>query len=187
MDEAFLLLDKYFGRGSLAHKIIIAHSVAVKDMALKIASKNPHLKIDISLLTKAALLHDIGAIKTNNPSIGCYGDLPYICHGYKGREILENEKLYDVAPFCERHTGTGITKEEIIKLNLPIPHRDMVPITIEEKILCYADKFFSKSGLNLTEPKKLKNIYSNLIRYGDDKVRKFDDFIGMFGIYYVYI
>ncbi len=121
------------GVGSLAHKIIIAHSVAVKDMALKIASKNPHLKIDISLLTKAALLHDIGAIKTNNPSIGCYGDLPYICHGYKGREILENEKLYDVAPFCERHTGTGITKEEIIKLNLPIPHRDMVPITIEEK------------------------------------------------------
>jgi hypothetical protein len=52
MDEAFLLLDKYFGRGSLAHKIIIAHSVAVKDMALKIASKNPHLKIGLIISCK---------------------------------------------------------------------------------------------------------------------------------------
>jgi len=33
---------------------------------------------------------------------------------------------------CERHTGTGITLEMIIKNNLPLPHRDMVPVSMEE-------------------------------------------------------
>ena len=39
----------------------------------------------------------------------------------------------------------------------------------EEQILCYADKFFSKSGKNLTQPKKIKKIYRNLSKYGDNK------------------
>ncbi|MCF8367282.1 MAG: phosphohydrolase, partial [Bacteroidales bacterium] len=102
------------------------------------------------------------------------------------REILEAEGLSHIAPFCERHTGTGISKEEIIKYKLPLPHRDMIPVSTEEMILCYADKFFSKSGKNLTQPKKLKKIYKNLSGYGEEKARRFDEFIGMFGLYYVY-
>ncbi len=187
MDQAIALLDKYFTPGTLAHEIIILHSTSVLNLAVKIAEKNPHLRVNTTLLAKAAMLHDIGIIKTHAPDLGCYGGLPYICHGYLGREILENEGFGDVAAFCERHTGTGITKEEIVQQNLPIPQRDMMPVTTEELILCYADKFFSKSGKNLTEPKKLKKIYANLIRYGENKVRRFDEFIGMFGIYYVYL
>lgn len=180
------LLEKYFQPGSEALYIVTLHSTAVKELSLKIASKNPHLKADIKLLEQAALLHDIGIVKTNAPDLSCFGEHPYICHGYLGREILEAEGFPELAPFCERHTGTGITLDEIIRHNLPIPHREMMPITVEEKILCYADKFFSKSGKNLTQPKKLKKIYANLIRYGEDKIRRFDEFIGMFGIYYVY-
>jgi uncharacterized protein len=186
MTDPIKVIEKYIKPGSQAYEIIIQHSSAVKTLALKIASKNKHLNINTDLLEQAAMLHDIGMIKTHAPDIGCFGEYPYICHGYLGREILEAEGLHEVAPFCERHTGTGLTLDEIIRHNLPLPHREMMPVTVEEKILCYADKFFSKSGKNLTQPKKLKKIYNNLIRYGEDKIRRFDEFIGMFGIYYVY-
>ncbi len=184
--DPFDILKKYADPESKVYKILVEHSTSVKNLALKIAQKNPHLIIDVELLEQAALLHDIGIVKTYAPDIGCFGVKPYICHGYLGREILESEGLQKVAPFCERHTGTGISRLEIIQQNLPLPHREMSPDTIEEKILCYADKFFSKTGKNLYKPKKLKKIYKNLLKYGEGKVRKFDEFIGMFGLYYVY-
>lgn len=184
--ETIDLLKKYARPNSKAYNILVAHSTSVKNLALRIAEKNPQLNANISLLEAAAMLHDIGIIKTHAPDIGCTGEHPYICHGYLGREILENEGLHEIAPFCERHTGTGIKKEEIIQRNLPLPHRDMMPLTVEEEILCYADKFFSKSGKSLTKPKKIKKIYRSISKYGEEKARRFDDFIGKFGLYYVY-
>jgi len=186
MTDSLKLIEKYIDPGSKAFKILVEHSTAVKNLALRVADHNPQLKIDRALLIQAAMLHDIGMIKTNAPDLGCFGNLPYICHGYLGREILENESLHTLALFCERHTGTGISKEEIKTHNLPLPIRDMMPVSVEEKILCYADKFFSKSGKNLSTPKKLKKIHKNISKYGNDKLRQFDEFIGMFGIYYIY-
>ncbi len=180
------ILKKYAGEGSKSFHILMDHSESVKNLALRIAEKNPQLAIDIELLKAAAMLHDIGIVKTNAPDIGCHGTYPYICHGFLGRQILEAEGLKDVAPFCERHTGVGISKHEIIHYNLPLPHRDMIPVSTEEQILCYADKFFSKSGKNLHKPKKLKKVYQNLAKYGEDKARRFDEFIGKFGLYYVH-
>jgi len=181
------ILQKYAPPETLVYNILIAHSMAVRDMALKIAAKNRHLAPDTELLALAAMLHDIGITQTSAPDIGCFGHHPYISHGYLGREILEREGLpEEVALFAERHTGTGIPREEIISLNLPLPHRDMMPVTVEEKMLCYADKFFSKSGNSLSKPKKLSKIYENLSKYGEDNLRRFDAMIGMFGMYYVY-
>jgi len=184
--NTFDILKRHATPGTKVFDILVAHSSAVKNLSLKIAAHNPHLEVDVELLEAAALLHDIGIVKTHAPAIGCFGNQPYICHGFIGREILEAEGLETIALFCERHTGTGITKEEIIKHQLPLPQRDMLPVSIEEMILCYADKFFSKSGKNLTQAKKLKNIYKNLSQYGEDKLRRFDEFIGMFGLYYIY-
>ncbi len=180
------LLKKYAHDGTKVYDILVAHSNSVKNLALLIAKKNPRLNVDVELLQAAAMLHDIGIVRTHAPDIGCFGEHPYICHGFLGREILEEEGLTALAPFCERHTGTGISRQEIIDNKLPLPHRDMLPLSNEEMILCYADKFFSKSGKNLTVPKKLKNIYKNLSKYGEDKARRFDDFIGMFGLHYIY-
>lgn len=185
MRDSLEIIASYFEPGSKAHHIVVEHSTAVRDLALIIADKNPHLKIDRNLVEQAAMLHDIGIVKTNAPDLGCFGSYPYICHGYLGREMLEAEGLHEVAPFCERHTGTGISLQEIINQNLPIPHREMMPVTTEELLICYADKFFSKSGENLSTPKKLKKVYKNLARFGEDKLRRFDEMIGMFGYYYL--
>ena len=46
---------------------------------------------------------------------------------------------------CERHTGTGITVSDIRDQHLPLPLRDFSPVSVEEQLICYADKFFSKS------------------------------------------
>lgn len=184
--ETIELLKKYAGSGTKVFHILVTHSESVKNLALRVAAKNPHLKVDIQLLSTAAMLHDIGIVKTHAPEIGCHGPHPYITHGFLGREILESEGLTEVAPFCERHTGVGITADEIRLRKLPLPLRDMMPVSVEEQILCYADKFFSKSGKNLHRPKKLKKIYRNLSKYGEEKARRFDELIGKFGLYYIY-
>ncbi len=84
------------------------------------------------------MLHDIGVVRCNAPSIHCLGELPYICHGVAGREMLDNLGLHRHALVCERHTGSGLTVEDIIRQRLPLPHREMLPITTEEKfhLLC---------------------------------------------------
>ena len=59
-------------------------------------------------------------------------------------QILRNEHLPEsYARVCERHTGAGLTLHDILSQNLPLPHHDLQPETIEEKLICYADKFFS--------------------------------------------
>ncbi len=180
------IIRKYYKPGTLSYDLLMVHSVAVKNLALKIAQNNPHLNINANLISEAAMLHDIGIFMTNAPDLGCYGKFPYICHGYLGREILEKEGLMEIAPFCERHTGTGLSKEEIISRNLPIPIRDMMPGTIEEKLICYADKFFSKSGKHPEKPKKMEKIFKGLSKFGDQKIAAFNDFVKIFGRNHIY-
>ncbi|WP_444509411.1 hypothetical protein, partial [Enterobacter asburiae] len=68
-------------------------------------------------------------------------------------------------------TGAGITKEEIIKLNLPLPHEDFLPETMEEKVICYADKFYSKTHPEVE--KTIEQAERSLKRFGEDGVERF--------------
>jgi uncharacterized protein len=61
-----------------------------------------------------------------------------------GAELLRKEGFPFHARVCERHTGTGLTAEAILENGWPLPARDMLPETIEEQIVCFSDKFFSK-------------------------------------------
>jgi len=40
---------------------------------------------------------------------------------------------------CERHLGGGVTEEDVKEKGLPIPPKDYLPETIEERIIAYAD------------------------------------------------
>lgn len=118
------------------------------------------------------MLHDIGVVRCDAPSIYCYGSLPYICHGVEGRRMLDELALPRHALVCERHTGSGLSCDDIIRQNLPLPHRDMLPISLEEKLICYADKFFSKSG-NLTQEKPLEKVIGQMKSFGEDSFNRF--------------
>ncbi|MGB9823131.1 MULTISPECIES: HD domain-containing protein [Thermodesulfovibrio] len=175
--DPFEIIKKYYNPQSMAYKILINHSKAVAEKALKIAEK---FNVDKQFIYEAAMLHDIGIFMTNTPKLDCHGRFPYIAHGYLGREILEKERFQKHALVCERHTGVGITMEEIIKKNLPLPHRDMVPVTMEEKIISYADKFFSKESDGSVRVRTVEEIIKDLSRYGEEKVKIFKEWLNLF-------
>lgn len=149
---------------------VLTHSEAVARMALVLAERFP--EADKDFILRAAMLHDIGVVKCHAPSIGAKGSLPYICHGIEGRKILESENLVKEALVCERHTGSGITAQEIAVAGLPLPHRDMLPLSIEEKIICYADCFFSKSG-DLTFQKPIEKVMQQMATHGKEPLNRF--------------
>lgn len=176
------IILKYYPKGTKRYKYYYTHVKAVTKLALNIARNHPEFNPDLEYIEYAGMLHDIGIFLTDAPQIGCNGKLPYICHGYLGRELLEKEGLSDIAPVCERHIGVGITLDEIISRGLPLPMRDMLPQTIEEKIVCYADKFYSKSAEDLTKPKSIEKIRKKMEKLGPEKLERFEELVALFGI-----
>lgn len=173
------IIEKYYKKDSDLYNILVGHSQDVMNKALSIALSRPELEVDIEFLSEAAMLHDIGINLTYSPGIECYGIMPYLCHGYLGREILEKEGLPRHALVCERHTGVGLTAEDIQRLSLPLPIRDMVPETIEEEIICFSDCFFSKT--NIGEEKPLDQIRKEVERYTNpNALDKFNSWVDKF-------
>jgi uncharacterized protein len=168
------IISKYYEPGSTSYMILVEHSTAVAQKSLEIAGRLGYGRPDTEFIEEAAMLHDISIFMIHEPGIGCHGDKPYICHGYLGRELLEKEGLPKHALVCERHVGVGITSDDIGRKGLPLPRRDMLPITIEEKIICYADKFFSKRPDQLGREKPLEEVRKSIAKYGPDKLKKFD-------------
>ncbi len=173
--EPLEIIEKYYMPGSAAYAVLVGHSEAVAKKALEAASNVRYLAPDETFIREAAMLHDIGIFMTDEPQIDCHGDRRYICHGYLGRELLEREGLARHALVCERHVGVGISIADIDRHMLPIPRRDMLPLSLEEKIVCYADKFFSKKPGCLHVEKSLEEVRAAIARYGEDKLAVFDE------------
>lgn len=171
------IIEKYYNRESKAYKILICHSKAVAKKALELASKHPELNLDSQFLEEACILHDIGIFYTNAPEINCHGDKPYICHGYMGADLIRKEGYPKHALVCERHTGTGLSLHHIMSLGLPVPHREMCPITLEEQLICFADKFYSKSQ---SKEKTVEEARKSLAKHGSDTIAKFDKWCELF-------
>ncbi len=174
-----LIINKYYQSDSQLHYILVEHGKAVKGMAHEVLAKHPELDVDVQFIEETAMLHDIGIYLTHAPGIFCHGDKPYICHGYLGREILERENLPKHALVCERHTGAGLTKEDIIFQDLPIPQRDMLPISLEEEIICFADKFYSKSH-DMHKRKSLDHIRRTMAHHSERQLKRFDEWCERF-------
>ncbi len=175
------ILARTFPPGSPALRIVLRHGEQVAARALAAAEKLRALTPDRAFLEEAALLHDIGVVLTDSPGIGCHGEAPYICHGVLGRGILEREGLPRHALACERHVGAGITAEEIRRRGLPLPERDMLPVSLEEEILCWADKFYSKTGEKRPAEKSLEEVLAGLRRFGEESVARFLAWHARFG------
>jgi uncharacterized protein len=115
-------------------KKVISHCKAVADLALETASvlEIRGFKIDFALVEAGALLHDIGRSKTHS-----------VHHAVVGAEIAEAAGLPDsVVAIIKRHVGGGITASEAEELGWP---EDVyVPVTLEEKVVAYADKLIEK-------------------------------------------
>ncbi len=180
------IIDQFYPSESELRRILLVHSRQVADRSLKIAKQHPELKLDVEFLKEASMLHDIGIVKCNAPSIQCFGTEPYICHGMIGAQMLRSlntdgahYNLERCALVCERHTGTGITREQIEAQHLPLPPDiSYVPESLEEQVICYADKFYSKSDLSLE--RSVVQTAQSLEKFGTPGVRKFFKWVEMF-------
>ncbi|NHJ22478.1 MAG: HDIG domain-containing protein [Candidatus Lokiarchaeota archaeon] len=107
------------------------HSLKVADKALEIAERIKSKEINFDLIEIGALLHDVGRCQT---------------HGFKhaliGANLIRERGLSEqLARICETHILGGIDKEDAKQVGLP--ERDYLPVTLEEKIICLADKYLA--------------------------------------------
>ena len=112
---------------------VIVHCQAVTELALELAEefKTKKYLIDVALIEAGALLHDLGRSKTHS-----------VNHAIEGMQLAQAEGLPDaVICIIKRHVGAGISTEEAEQLNWP--KDKYIPQTLEEKIVCYADKCIS--------------------------------------------
>lgn len=171
--QPLTLIDHYYAGHAQAKKILLAHSHQVARLATSVATRLARRQaVDTPFVEQAALLHDIGMLYTDSPKLGCHGEHPYITHGIIGAELLRKEGLPKHALVCERHIGVGLSLEDIREQGLPLPHRDMRPQTLEERLVAYADLFFSKTRPGMRTADEVR---SSLGKYGRHKVKIFDE------------
>jgi uncharacterized protein len=178
--EPFAILEKHFCGNRAALDIVYRHSRMVADKALAIAREANLSGLDLQFIEEAALLHDIGVSRIHAPKLHCFGAEPYICHGILGREILEAEGLPLHALVCERHIGVGLTARDIEDQQLPLPSREMAPVSRCERIVALADLFYSKKQGELDREKSADQVRGDLVRFGRDKVLIFESWLSDF-------
>ena len=114
---------------------VIRHVEAVSALAVEIAEacRKKGYDVDVHLVEVGGLLHDIGRAKTHS-----------VHHAVLGANTARLLGLPEpVISIIKRHVGGGITAREARKLGWP---KDVyVPLTLEEKIVSYADKLIEGS------------------------------------------
>jgi len=148
-EQALILL-----RQSNCSPRVVAHCKAVAKLALETAEscQKRGLKVDLGTVEVGALLHDLGRSKTHS-----------VDHVIAGAEIAKAEGLPDsVIAVIERHIGGGITAVEAREFGWP--EGNYIPVTLEEKIVSYADKLVETSkrvpiGLTISRLRE-KNLFA---------------------------
>jgi len=167
MNKYFKILKKYFTTEK-DFEIILNHGFIVLRKSIEIINKKKlYNKIDFDLIVSGCFLHDIGAFEFMKNFDKFQKN--YLKHGIIGSKILKEEGLKKEALIAERHIGSGLSKNYIIENNLPLPKKDFLPITLEQKIICYADKFHSKSGKIDT----LVSIKKEMKGFGEEPFKRF--------------
>jgi uncharacterized protein len=109
---------------------VIRHCIAVTDLAVETAKhlEEKGITIDVDLVEAGALLHDLGRSKNHT-----------VDHAIIGAQMAQNIGLPEsVIRIIKRHVGAGISADEAAKLGWP--KDTYMPQTLEEKVVCYADK-----------------------------------------------
>jgi len=178
--DYFQIIQKYLKPDSLAYYIYLPHVILVTAKALKIAKR---LKLDekqLRFIEEAGMLHDIGIAKVKDEKLGLNGNSSYISHIIEGEKILEAEGLPKHARIAKNHIGVGISKEEIIERGLPLPQEDIFPETLEEKIISYADLFYSKSHGKFWQEKTFAEVKKEIAKFGQRHLIVLEEWHQMF-------
>lgn len=172
------LIDKHYPEDNDLRRLLLRHSRDVAARALAIVDCHPELQLDRQFVEDCAMLHDIGIFMTDAPSIFCHGSDPYIRHGVDGAALVRQAGYDLYAGVCERHTGAGISRRQVEEQRLPLPPGDYIPVSMAEQVVCYADKFYSKS-----HPDRVRTVEQaakSLAKFGPDGVERFMRWASLF-------
>ena len=164
------------------------------------ATRHSELSLNTDTLLEGALLHDVGIIFTDAAGIKCYGTAPYLLHGVIGAALLRAEHLDRSARIAARHTGTGLSNQQVAdELQLyfngchrtdptlcsllqneeTLPERAFCPETEEEQVICYVDKYYSKSKPE--REKTPEQVIASLQKFGPTVVDTFTRWYEKYG------
>jgi uncharacterized protein len=177
-DAAILALHERHAPTPEALDAVYTHCRIVCQIAEQLHAR-PGTDADLSLVRAGALLHDVGVYRLYDAA-GRLDQAGYIRHGLLGYELLRAEGLpEEVCRFAVRHTGVGLTREDVLRQRLPLPPADYVAETPEEALVMYADKFHTKTA----PPAFLSPAaYAGYVsRFGADKVAAFAAMRATFG------
>ena len=180
MIDTLAIIHRYYPEGSDIERVLRQHAEDVTGLALELVDAHPEMGLDREFVAEAAMLHDIGIYQTSAPEIFCTGEAPYILHGYLGAELLRSLGLPRHAWVAERHTGSGLTPEEIAARAIPLPPGIYTPQGPEEELICYADKFYSKTKLG--QRKALERVRSGFSKHGEAALARFDALHQKYGL-----
>lgn len=174
------IIEEYYSPNAKDYEILISHSRSVANLAVSLGENYTAGSLDLDFVYQAAMLHDIGMFYCDAKEIACTGAAPYIQHGYLGADLLRRHALERHALVAERHTGMGLLLEEIERRMLPLPHdRIYYPVSVEERLICYADKFYSKTKLGLMS--SIEDVRKGIAKYGAYSISRLEAFVEEFG------
>lgn len=179
-DRQIEKLHRKYARNVSDFNLIYHHCQIVEAIAMQLLDARPLASLDRQLVHVGALLHDIGAYEVLVDGHFVRG----VRHGTIGEQILKSEGFTKtIWRLASHHTGVGLTKQDVLDQKIPIPAKDYVAKTNEERLIMYADKFHSKSNPP-TEPPYFCTFgyYRNTMQeLGADKAAKFDALAEQFG------
>ena len=132
----------------------IVHSVKVAEKALEIAERT-NKELDMELVGRGALFHDLGKAKTHE-----------IEHGKLGAEMGLALGLPEaITAVMEKHIRGGLSAEEAVELGLPV--KDYTLRSLEERIIIYADRLVdivTDGIVSLREEREAEKRFEEILR-----------------------
>ena len=142
----------------------LEHSIQVAEKALEIAGRMD-ADLDMELIGRGALFHDLGKTETHGISHGLIG-------AEKGAELGLPEAVTAV---MEKHIRGGLTEPEAVEMGLPV--KDYTLHLLEERVIIYADRLVDIIHDGIVEiaderdaEVRFKDILEDEIKYGKNQI-----------------
>lgn len=180
-DQQIEALHRKYAKTEADLKLVLTHCQVVEELAMHLLDAKPVPGINRQLVHVGCLLHDIGAYEVLENGVFVQG----VRHGTIGEQILKDEGFPEALYRCaSHHTGVGLTEQDVIDQNLPIPVGDYTAKTDEERLIMYVDKFHSKSNPPHEPPYfcTFDWFRKSVQKFGADKAAKLDALADLFGL-----
>jgi len=177
-DREILALHEKHAPTAKALDCVYTHCLIVCEIAEQLHASSGQ-EGDLDLARAGCLLHDIGVYRLYDDA-GELDHANYLRHGLLGHELLREEGFPEgICRFASCHTGVGLSRDDVLRQELPLPPGDYLAETGEETLVMYADKFHTKT----TPPALLTaDAYAASVRrFGADKAAAFESMRAAFG------